>query len=104
MVLISGLRESSPRATVRRMAKKGERMYTIREAAQVMGASESSIRVWLSDESERAKRFPNARKESTPIGDYWLIPESDVKGYKNPGRGRPRKPLSELKGKPRRKG
>ncbi|MFP5262019.1 MAG: helix-turn-helix domain-containing protein [Blastocatellia bacterium] len=78
------------------MAKrKDDKMYTIREAAQVTGASESSIRVWLSDEAERAKRFPNARKESTPIGEYWVIPESDLRDYKNPGRGRPPKPKEE---------
>jgi hypothetical protein len=45
----------------------------------------------ISNEDERKRRFPGARKESSPIGDYWLIPESDVKDYKNPGKGRPRK-------------
>ena len=66
-------------------------MLTIREAAEITGASESSIRVWLSNEVERAKRFPNAYKETTPIGEYWVIPESDLEGYTNPGRGRPPK-------------
>ena len=78
-------------------------MYTIRQAAEVMGVSVTSLRIWLANDEERAKRFPNARKESSPIGEYWLIPESDIAGYENPGRGRPRKPLAELKSKPRRK-
>jgi hypothetical protein len=73
------------------MVKKVKKMLTIREVSELTGASPSSIRVWLSNEDERNRRFPGARKESTPIGDYWLIPESDVQDYKNPGKGRPRK-------------
>ena len=72
-------------------------MYTIRQAAEITGASITSLRIWLANDKERAKRFPNARKESSPIGDYWLIPESDIEGYKNPGRGRPPKPNAALK-------
>jgi predicted DNA-binding transcriptional regulator AlpA len=73
------------------MGKKGEKLLTVRQVAELTGAAASSIRVWLSDEDARKQRFPGARKESSPIGDYWLIPESDVKDYKNPGKGRPRK-------------
>jgi len=69
--------------------KKEEKMYTIRQAAAMIGAAESSLRVWLANDEERQKRFPNARKESSPIGDYWLIPESDLRNYKPPERGRP---------------
>ena len=76
-------------------------MLTVREVSEVTGASVSSVRVWLSDETERAKRFPNAVKEETPVGSYWMIPETDIQGYKNPGRGRPQKPESELKSKRR---
>lgn len=75
------------------MAKKGEKMLTIKQVSEITGASPSSIRVWLSDEEERKRRFPNAIKERPPAGPgYWLIPESDLAGYENPGRGRPRKP------------
>jgi hypothetical protein len=83
--------------------KKEEKMYTIRQAAEVTGTSVTSLRIWLANDEERAKRFPNAHKESSPLGEYWLIPESDLKGFVNPGRGRPRKAPGELKGKPRRK-
>jgi hypothetical protein len=81
------------------MAKKsGEvKMLTIREVAEKTGASVHSIRVWLGNEEQRLKRFPNARKESSPIGEFWVIPESDIRGYQNQGRGRPLKPESELK-------
>ena len=92
MGLILGLKsrravDSLPSA----MAKKGERMLTVREAAQITGASPSSIRVWLSDDEERERRFPGARKESSPIGDYWLIPESALEGFEMGKAGRPPK-------------
>jgi hypothetical protein len=85
------------------MAKKSGdiKMLTIREVSEVTGAAVSSIRVWLNDDQERAKRFPNARKEDTPVGGYWLIPESDVQNYEGQKRGRPFKPDSELKHKRR---
>jgi hypothetical protein len=74
------------------MAKKSERMLTIKQVAEITGASQSSIRVWLSNDDERKRRFPNAIKERPPAGPgYWLIPESDIGGYSNPGQGRPRK-------------
>ena len=73
------------------MAKGKPKMLTIREVAEITGASVNSIRVWLGNNEERAKRFPNARKEETPLGAYWVIPETDIRGYKNQGRGRPPK-------------
>lgn len=81
------------------MAKKGEKMLTVREAAQITGASPSSIRVWLADEDERKRRFPGARKESTPFGDFWLIPESALEGFEFGKPGRPRKADTKEKGK-----
>jgi predicted DNA-binding transcriptional regulator AlpA len=72
------------------MMKRGKKMLTVKQVSELTGASPSSIRVWLSNEDERKKRFPGAVKEESPIGSYWLIPESDVKGYENPGRGRPK--------------
>jgi hypothetical protein len=84
------------------MAKKEGKMYTIKEAAELTGASVASLRIWLANDIERQKRFPNARKESSPIGEFWLIPENDVKGYENQGRGRPQKPDNELKYKRRK--
>jgi hypothetical protein len=77
------------------MAKGKLRMLTIQEVAQMTGAAKSSLRVWLANDEERQKRFPNARKETTPLGDYWLIPESDLKGFEARRRGRPMNPASK---------
>jgi hypothetical protein len=75
-------------------------MLTVKEVAEITGASVNSIRVWLNDEKKKRERFPNAERATSPRGDYWLIPESDLKGYQNPGRGRPPKPKAS-KGKKR---
>lgn len=72
-------------------------MLTVKQVSELTGAAPSSIRVWLSDDAERKRRFPNAVKETPPAGPgYWLIPESDVAGYVNPGQGRPAlKPIAK---------
>jgi excisionase family DNA binding protein len=68
---------------------------TTKEAAERLEVSEASIRVWLNDEDEKARRFPNAVK----FGRDWQIPETDVNklpvGRK---RGRPPKQASKGKG------
>lgn len=73
-------------------------MLTIREAAKVAGAAEITIRKWA-----KAGKLSGAKLEESPAGSYWLIPESAVASIGEITLGRPRKPLSELKGKPRRK-
>jgi hypothetical protein len=81
------------------MRKKKEeiRMLTIREASEITGASQSSIRVWLSDEQKRQKRFPGARLEQPPAGSpYWLIPETDIARFEM---GKPGPKPSSKKGK-----
>jgi hypothetical protein len=83
------------------MAKGKQKMYTIKEASEIIGAAVSSIRVWLNNEEERKRRFPGAKKEETPMGSYWVIPESDLKSYAAPKTGRPQKPEEELKQKRR---
>jgi hypothetical protein len=83
------------------MAKRsGEvKMLSVREVAERVGAGESSIRIWA-----KAGRFPGAHVVEPPVGvPYWQIPESALEGFKKREAGRPQKPLSELKGKPRRK-
>jgi hypothetical protein len=86
---------------MKRAYKMAERMLTVRQVSEITGANMSSIRVWLNNPEERAKRFPGAKKEDSPRGEYWLIPEADIQGYANLGRGRPQKPESELKSKRR---
>jgi len=51
-------------------------MLNVSEVAKQLGASESSVRVWV-----WRGRFVGARKESTPLGEYWLIPESALVGF-----------------------
>ena len=67
-------------------------MMTTKEAAERLGVSEASIRVWLNDEEQKAIRFPNAVK----FGRDWQISEADVNklpiGRK---RGRPPKQASK---------
>ena len=71
-------------------------MMTTKEAAERLQVSEASIRVWLNNEEEKAKRFPNAVK----FGRDWQIPEADVdKLPSGRGRGRPRKPQAETASK-----
>ena len=67
-------------------------MLTVKEAAEKVGAGESSIRLWAGQ-----GRFPGARQEETPFGSYWLIPDTALDGFTNPGRGRPPKPKAEKK-------
>lgn len=73
-------------------------MLTVKEVAERLGAGETSVRLWA-----RKGKFQGAQTQETPYGNFWLIPESALENFENPGRGRPQKPLSELKGKPRRK-
>jgi hypothetical protein len=76
--------------------KKGEKMLTIREAAERIGTTPASVRVWA-----WKGRFPGARKEETPMGEYWLIPESAVENFELGKAGRPPKPASKKKSKPK---
>jgi excisionase family DNA binding protein len=74
-------------------------MLTTKEAAERLQVSEASIRVWLNDEEEKARRFPNAVK----FGRDWQIPASDVEKMPS-GRGRGRPPKSQANGVGTRKG
>ncbi len=75
-------------------------MLTTKEAAERLQVAEASIRVWLNDEEEKARRFPHAVK----FGRDWQIPTADVEklpsGIK---RGRPPKAKPEQNGKKKAK-
>jgi helix-turn-helix protein len=64
--------------------EKKVRMLSLKEVSEITGAPGSSVRLWV-----RQGRFPGARLEKTQIGDFWLVPESDLEGFKPKGRGRP---------------
>ena len=72
-------------------------MLTVKEVAARLNAAQVSVRMWATQ-----GRFPGARKESTPFGDFWVIPEKDLEGFEMGQAGRPPKPGS--KARQRRKG
>jgi excisionase family DNA binding protein len=79
------------------MRKREPKMLTVREAAEKLGAAESSVRLWV-----RTGRFPGAKLEETPVGSYWLIPDTDLEGFSMGKAGRP--PKAEGASKRGRKG
>jgi excisionase family DNA binding protein len=66
--------------------KKESKMLTVREVASEMGRTEQTIRTWL-----KKGRFPGAHLEETPLGSYWLIPDTAVKEFELKKAGRPPK-------------
>ena len=70
------------------MVKKGEvKMLSVREVADRLGAGASSVRLWVKD-----GKFKDAEMVTSPLGSYWLIPETALEGFEIKGRGRPAKP------------
>ena len=61
-----------------------ERLLTTTAAAERIGTTQGTVRVWLNTDPGR---FPNARR----FGNTWLIPEGDLKGFVLRPRGRPPK-------------
>jgi len=80
-VRLSTASGSSSRAS----RKKAGQVYSSRSrlslsASEVparLGAAESSVRLWA-----RSGRFPRARREETPVGSYWMIPEAALADFK----------------------
>ena len=60
------------------------------KVAELLGVAHSTVRAWCN-----RGLFPNARLEETIVGSFWVIPESDLKGFKPPERGRPSKKASK---------
>lgn len=67
-------------------------MLTTTEVAERMGVSYQTVMSW-----HRNGKLPNAIRETSPRGDYWLIPETDLEGLTKRGRGRPAKSEPETK-------
>lgn len=63
------------------------KMLTVRQVAERTGAAIPTVNLWC-----RSGRLEGAYQESSPYGDYWLIPEASIKGVMVRGRGRPPKP------------
>lgn len=78
--------------------KKGEKMLTTTEVMEKLDAPYQTVISWIK------KGLLESKREETPRGPVYYVPQSAVENFNAPKRGRPQKPLSELKGKPRRKG
>lgn len=59
---------------------------TVKEVSEKLGAARATVSRWC-----RTGKFPNAEKKESPIGDYWLIPETDLKDIEEVKMGRPKK-------------
>ena len=72
-------------------------MLTTKEVAEILGAAESSVRMWA-----RKGRFPGAEEKESPRGPYWLIPDTALEKFELRKAGRP--PKAEGTSKRRRNG
>ena len=59
---------------------KGE--LTAAEVAERLQVGRSTVNLWC-----RQGKFTGARREDSPVGTYWLIPESALKTFVKPRRG-----------------
>lgn len=75
------------------MAETQPKMLTVREVHERTGAAIPTVNLWC-----RSGRLKGAYQESSPYGDYWLIPETSLAGIVVRGRGRPAKPKSQANG------
>ena len=55
---------------------------TAAQVAERMHVGRSTVNLWC-----RQGRFPGAHVEDSPVGPYWLIPESNLKNFDKPKRG-----------------
>jgi hypothetical protein len=83
------------------MAEAAHKMLTVRQVAERTGAAIPTVNLWC-----RSRRLEGAYQETSPYGDYWLIPEESIKGIVVRGRGRPPKPKANgaAPAKPGKKG
>lgn len=63
---------------------------TTEQVAERTGSAERTVRLWC-----KQGKFPNAYRQTTPFGSYWLIPETDLRTFEKPTQGRPPKPVTE---------
>ena len=67
-----------------------EEMLTTQQIANEYGVAYQTVMAWV-----YKGFFPNAQKEETPRGPYYLVPRSDLRDFKAPKRGRPPKAEGE---------
>jgi hypothetical protein len=69
---------------------KGE--LTAAQVAERLDVGRSTVNLWC-----RQGRFPGAHVEDSPVGQYWLIPEGNLKNFVKPRRGPVPKPKPAVK-------
>ena len=62
-------------------------LLTTADVASRLDADVTTVRLWC-----RQGRFPSAQQ----VGRDWVIPEADLKTFKPPRMGRPRKQASKI--------
>lgn len=55
---------------------------TIVEVAEKTNRNRSTVLRWV-----KRNLFPNATLKNSPLGEYWVIPEGDLKNFKSPKPG-----------------
>jgi predicted site-specific integrase-resolvase len=63
-----------------------EKYIKASEVAKRFDVNSYTVKGWI-----RAGLLPNAKLEETIAGSVWLIPESDLKDFKKPEMGRPKR-------------
>jgi predicted site-specific integrase-resolvase len=56
---------------------------TTKQVAERIGVKQVTVRSWC-----EKGLFKNARKENSPRGEYWMIPETDLENFELPPKGR----------------
>jgi excisionase family DNA binding protein len=75
-----------------------EKMLTTKEVAERIGVKYPTVMLWI-----RENKLAGVIKETSPRGDYWLIPESSLTGIVKRGQGRPKKATTTPETKPAKK-
>lgn len=68
-----------------------DKELTIAAIAEEKGKSPSTVLRWI-----QKGLFPNAEMKKTPLGDYWVVPQSDLKNFELPTRGPKKKKNKEI--------
>ena len=72
------------------MTENKVQMLTVKQVSEKMGIGVSTVNLYC-----RTGRFPNAKKEESPIGQFWLIPETDLTLVRKRERGRPKTKINK---------
>jgi len=71
---------------------KKEEMLTTHQLANEIDVAYQTVMSWI-----YKGLFPNAHKEETPRGPYYLVPRSDLRDFEFPKRGRPSKKAKAIR-------